>query len=202
MRRILVTGAATWTGGRLIQRLERRAGFHVLAVDEIVLIMVCLVYAFADAIFPAGAVLWALYAAYVLDHTLFALRVARTTYLKKIAVDPADITPTISLGITIDHSVAMSLPILSEAASTGLGRRLLGLAPATTCAAGVHAVDNLGNESTNAGVLVATTVVEVGLDVPAASSSRSSSSTRYPPATAACVTPTPWIPPPTTTRSN
>ena len=35
MRRILVTGAATWTGGRLIQRLERRAGFHILAVDEV-----------------------------------------------------------------------------------------------------------------------------------------------------------------------
>ncbi|MDO9171656.1 MAG: hypothetical protein Q7W29_07490, partial [bacterium] len=44
---------------------------------------------------------------------LFALRVARTTYLKKIAEDPADITPTIALGITIDHVVAMSLPILS-----------------------------------------------------------------------------------------
>ncbi len=38
---------------------------------------------------------------------------ARTTYLKKIAVDPGDITPTISLGITIDHLVAMSLPVLS-----------------------------------------------------------------------------------------
>ena len=49
----------------------------------------------------------------MLDHILFALRVARTTYLKKIAVDPADITPTISLGITIDHAVAMTLPILS-----------------------------------------------------------------------------------------
>jgi len=34
MRRILVTGAATWTGGRLIQRLERRAGVEVFAVDE------------------------------------------------------------------------------------------------------------------------------------------------------------------------
>ncbi len=85
----------------------------VLAADEIVLILVCLVYAFAGLIFPAGAVVWALYAAYVLDHTLFALRVARTTYLKKIAVDPADITPTMSVGLTIDHAVAMTLPIFS-----------------------------------------------------------------------------------------
>jgi hypothetical protein len=49
----------------------------------------------------------------VLDQTLFGLRVARTTYLKKIAIDPADITPTMGAGITIDHAVAMTLPILS-----------------------------------------------------------------------------------------
>jgi len=85
----------------------------VLAADEVLLIAICLVYAFADAIFPTGAVVWALYVAYVLDHTLFALRVARTTYLKKIAVDPGDITPTMSLGVTIDHAVAMSLPVFS-----------------------------------------------------------------------------------------
>ena len=75
--------------------------------------MVCLVYAFASDLLAAPWDLWVLYGAYMLDHILFALRVARTTYLKKIAVDPADITPTISLGITIDHVVAMSLPVLS-----------------------------------------------------------------------------------------
>lgn len=78
----------------------------VLAADEILLLVVCLLYAFVDNIHV-------LFAAYILDHVLFALRVARTTYLKKIARDPADITPTISLGITIDHAVAMTLPILS-----------------------------------------------------------------------------------------
>jgi len=35
MRRILVTGAATWTGGRLIQRLERRANIEIFAVDQL-----------------------------------------------------------------------------------------------------------------------------------------------------------------------
>jgi hypothetical protein len=49
----------------------------------------------------------------VLDSVLFALRVARTTYLKKIAQDQSDITPTISTGITIDHAVATTLPVLS-----------------------------------------------------------------------------------------
>jgi len=34
MERILVTGAATWTGGRLVQQLERRPDVTVFAVDD------------------------------------------------------------------------------------------------------------------------------------------------------------------------
>lgn len=85
----------------------------VLAADELLLLAICLTYAFAGDILSGRAVLFALYGAYILDMVLFALRVARTTYLKKIADDPGDITPTISMGITIDHAVAMTLPILS-----------------------------------------------------------------------------------------
>ncbi len=81
---------------------ERR----VLAADELLLLGVCMVYAFAHDV-------RVLYGAYMLDHLLFSLRVARTTYLQKIAIEPGDITPTVSLGITIDHVVAMTLPILS-----------------------------------------------------------------------------------------
>jgi hypothetical protein len=96
--------------GEVIDWLGERI---VLAADEVILLFICLTYAFASHLLPKPVDLWVLCGAYVLDHLLFALRVARTTYLKKIAVDPADITPSISLGITIDHAVAMSLPILS-----------------------------------------------------------------------------------------
>ena len=96
--------------GDVIDWLGERA---VLAVDELFLLLVCLIYAFASDVLSEPWDLRLLYAAYVLDQLLFALRVARTTYLKKIAKDPKDITPTISLGITIDHAVAMSLPVLS-----------------------------------------------------------------------------------------
>jgi hypothetical protein len=96
--------------GEVIDWLGERT---VLAADELLLLGICLTYAFADRVLPGHWVIWALYGAYILDSVLFALRIARTTYLKKIADDPTDITPTISLGITIDHSVAMSLPVLS-----------------------------------------------------------------------------------------
>jgi len=96
--------------GEVIDWLGERT---VLALDELLLLGICLTYAFAGDLLVGRAVLYALFAAYILDIVLFALRVARTTYLKKIADDPADITPTISMGITIDHAVAMTLPILS-----------------------------------------------------------------------------------------
>jgi predicted MFS family arabinose efflux permease len=96
--------------GEVIDWLGERI---VLAADEIALLLICLTYAFASHLVPAPYDLWLLFGAYVLDHLLFALRVARTTYLQKIAVDPGDITPSVSMGITIDHAVAMTLPILS-----------------------------------------------------------------------------------------
>jgi len=96
--------------GEVIDWLGERI---VLAVDELLLLAICLVYAFASDLLSAPYDLWLLYGAYIADNVLFALRVARTTYLKKIADDPSDITPTISMGITIDHAVAMTLPAFS-----------------------------------------------------------------------------------------
>ncbi|MCP4599616.1 MAG: MFS transporter [Proteobacteria bacterium] len=85
----------------------------VLAADEVLLVIICLAYAFAGDLLPRPYCVYLLFGAYVSDAVLFALRIARTTYIKKIADDPSDITPTVSMGITIDHSVAMTLPILS-----------------------------------------------------------------------------------------
>jgi predicted MFS family arabinose efflux permease len=96
--------------GEVVDWLGERT---VLAVDELLLLGICLTYAFAGDFLEGPWILYALYAAYIFDMVLFALRVARTTYLKKIAEDPSDITPTVSMGITIDHAVAMTLPILS-----------------------------------------------------------------------------------------
>jgi predicted MFS family arabinose efflux permease len=96
--------------GDVIDTLGERI---VLATDEVLLGVICLTYAFAGDLFNAPTCVYVLYGAYILDSVLFALRIARTTYLKKIADSPADITPTISMGVTIDHAVAMTLPVLS-----------------------------------------------------------------------------------------
>ena len=108
----------------------------VLAADEVLLLAICLAYAFATDILPAPYALWLLYGAYVLDAVLFALRVARTTYLKKIADHPSDITPTISMGITIDHVVAMTLPIASGYLWEAYGHRWVFLLAGAIAVAG------------------------------------------------------------------
>lgn len=96
--------------GEVIDWLGERV---VLATDEVLLLVICLTYAFASDVLAQPWDRYLLFAAYVGDSVLFALRVARTTYLKKIVDDPSEITPTISMGITIDHSVAMTLPVVS-----------------------------------------------------------------------------------------
>ena len=56
--------------------------------------------------------LWILYICFVTDLLLFGVNIARSTYLSKIAITPEHISPTLAMGITIDHTVSMSLPIL------------------------------------------------------------------------------------------
>jgi len=119
--------------GEVIDWFGERA---VLAVDELFLMLICLTYAFAGDLFPHHTALYVLYVTYVFDSLLFALRVARTTYLKKIADDPSDITPTISMGITIDHLVAMSLPVLSGYIWEAYGFRWVFILAATIAFAG------------------------------------------------------------------
>jgi len=108
----------------------------VLSADEVLILLICLCYAFASDLLPAPWDLRLLYGAYILDSVLFALRIARTTYLKKIVDDPSEITPTISMGVTIDHVVAMSLPILSGYVWEAFGFRWVFLMAAGIAVAG------------------------------------------------------------------
>ncbi len=94
--------------GKLIDRVGERA---VLMADGLILILVCLGYGFAEHLPLAHPVRLA-YVCYVLDSVLFANTIARATYLDKIAENQSDIHATLSLGVTIDHVVSMSIPTL------------------------------------------------------------------------------------------
>ncbi len=92
--------------GKLIDRLGERT---ILMLDAAMLIGVCLGYGFARQL-PLAHPVYLVYACYVLDNVLFACSMARSTYVDKIAEDHADIHATLSIGVSIDHAVSMSIP--------------------------------------------------------------------------------------------
>jgi predicted MFS family arabinose efflux permease len=94
--------------GKLIDRFGER---KILMAGALVLIGVCLGYGFAAQL-PLARPVRLIYACYVLDNVLFAVHIARSTYLDKIAESEADIHASLSVGVTIDHAVSMTIPIL------------------------------------------------------------------------------------------
>ncbi|UCC67629.1 MAG: MFS transporter, partial [Armatimonadota bacterium] len=94
--------------GKLIDRFGERA---ILMTNALLLIGVCIGYGFAHQM-PLARPVQLVYVCYVLDNVLFATGIARATYLDKIADQESDIHASLSLGVSIDHAVSMSLPAL------------------------------------------------------------------------------------------
>ncbi|MBM3473810.1 MAG: MFS transporter [Armatimonadetes bacterium] len=94
--------------GRLIDRVGERA---VLMGDAVILIVICLGYGFGDRLgLGRHGTIHLLYVCYVLDQVVFATGMARSTYLKKIAVDPQHVASSLALGVSLDHATSMSIP--------------------------------------------------------------------------------------------
>ena len=99
--------------GRIIARFGER---RVLSLNFICLIFVFLGYAYI----PSLSVLYVLFVA---DHLLFGFGIARQSYFQKIAVQPEEITPNISLGQTINHIAAVVIPVVGGVVWETLGSR-------------------------------------------------------------------------------
>lgn len=99
--------------GHLIDSVGERL---ILAGEAVSLIFICLGYAFTEGLMAnmglAGIALYVICGLFVLDQILASASMARATYLKKIALSAEDVSPTLSMGITIDHMVSMFVPWL------------------------------------------------------------------------------------------
>jgi len=92
--------------GKLIDRLGERA---ILMADAVVVASISLGYGFAAHLGLAHP-LYLVYACYVLDSVIFACSIARATYMDKIAETETDVHASLSVGVSIDHAVSMTLP--------------------------------------------------------------------------------------------
>ncbi len=79
---------------------ERR----LLAVKYVLVVLLCLAYVVCDSAWLAAAL-------YVVDQLLFCFTVSIRTYFQKIA-DPADIAPSMAVGVTVNHIAAVAVPFV------------------------------------------------------------------------------------------
>ena len=87
--------------GIIVDRFGEKKMF---IADALILFCICGGFAYSKNVYI-------LYFLFIMDNLMFSTRIARTTYLNKIAKDRTDIPPTISLGITMDHFFSMIVPV-------------------------------------------------------------------------------------------
>jgi predicted MFS family arabinose efflux permease len=95
--------------GHLIDKVGER---FVLSGEAFLFFFTCLGYAFAENLFRPSIAILIIYVCYVSDFTLDSVYIARVTYMKKIALKPEDVSPSLSLGTSVDHVVTLFLPLL------------------------------------------------------------------------------------------
>lgn len=93
--------------GNAIDRLGER---FVLSAEGLLLVVICLGYAFAENIAPAGIAVIILSACYIIDNSMNAVEMARSTYVRKIVHNPEDVTSVLAAGTSFDHIIAMTIP--------------------------------------------------------------------------------------------
>ena len=113
--------------GRMIDIKGER---FILSLEALILIVVCMGYSFAADLVPAGIAVVIIAVCYIIDNSMSAVEMARSTYIKKIAVHPDDVTPTLAAGTSFDHVVAMSIPFFGGLLWASLGYQFVFLAAA------------------------------------------------------------------------
>jgi len=111
--------------GRLIDRKGER---FVLTFEACLIIVACLGFAFSKVIFPEATVTitfgsWFHFqesvaflivaGCFILDNLFAGGGMARTTYVKRLSDDPGEVSSTLALGISMDHVLSMSVPLLA-----------------------------------------------------------------------------------------
>ncbi len=96
--------------GWVIDHLGER---FVLAFEGVCLVFICLGYGFAKSVFPDGNTAYYIAATcFIFDMILISASMARATYLKKIAIHPSHVAPTLTMGVTIDHAFSIAISII------------------------------------------------------------------------------------------
>ena len=95
--------------GRAIDRFGERT---IIMMEAVLLIGVCFFYGFSRSLFAENTAFIVVAVCFISDQLLMSVNMARATYLKKIALHPDHITPTLTMAVTIDHVFSISVALL------------------------------------------------------------------------------------------
>ncbi len=84
----------------------------VLASEAVLLVFVCFGYGFSRSWFAESTAFLVVCGCFLLDQMLMSVGMARSTYMKKIALQPSDVQPALTLAVTIDHVFSISVALL------------------------------------------------------------------------------------------
>ncbi len=104
--------------GRAIDRLGERL---ILQIEAIALLVLCPGYAFVKFLFPERTAFLLVCGFYVVDHMLLSVNMARSMYMKRIAMAEEHIQPALTAGVTIDHIFSMGVALLGGVIWTRFG---------------------------------------------------------------------------------
>jgi predicted MFS family arabinose efflux permease len=95
--------------GWAIDRLGER---FVLTAEAALLVFVCLGYGFAKTLFTEHAALLIACGCFLSDQILMSVNMARSTYLKKIAIHPSHVQPGLAMSTSIDHVFSILIALM------------------------------------------------------------------------------------------
>ncbi len=109
---VLVALVSIFTRTMIGKAIDKKGERFILSLEAVVLFVICIGYAYAADLFTASIAVVIIMVCYVLDNSMSTVEMARSTYLRKIAVTPSDVTHTLATGSSLDHIVSMSIPVL------------------------------------------------------------------------------------------
>ncbi|MBA4375418.1 MAG: MFS transporter [Anaerolinea sp.] len=95
--------------GKAIDHLGEKV---VLAAEAVLFVFVCFGYGFSRPFFSERTAFLITCACFLVDQALMSVSMARSTYIKKIAIQDADIQPALSASVTIDHFFSIGVALL------------------------------------------------------------------------------------------
>jgi predicted MFS family arabinose efflux permease len=95
--------------GKAIDRYGEKL---IMQVEAVLLVVVCLGYGFSGFLFPQNTAFLMVCGFYLLDQMLMSVNMARSMYMKKIAIKDEDVQASLTAGVTIDHVFSLTIALV------------------------------------------------------------------------------------------